>query len=98
MSNETIISKLTSEIKDLNSKIEKLKSFLSNEFNFNVVGKKQWNLMRGQLMAMNDYLETLEKRLVDLVVNCDLTENELLKSKRGDMPPIMVKFLISSYA
>jgi hypothetical protein len=69
MSNERIISKLTSEIKDLNSKIEKLKSFLSNESNFYFVGEKQWNLMRCQIMAMNYYLETLEKRLVDLVVN-----------------------------
>jgi hypothetical protein len=62
-----VLSKLNDEMGYLDDKIEKLKSFLSNESNFDVVGEKQWNLMRDQIMAMNAYRDTLEKRFDGVV-------------------------------
>jgi hypothetical protein len=64
--NQTVLSKLKVEIKDLEAKIEKLKSFTSNPVNRLSVGHKQSSLMDLQVKAMCDYRLILSDRILDL--------------------------------
>jgi len=58
----TFKERLIDEQTQLNDKIEKLDSFISNE-NFNKIDKVQQSLLSVQLSSMKTYYECLKERL-----------------------------------
>lgn len=67
--NNTFLDRLHIEVKELYSKINKLKIFLNQDDVEVKVGAKQFKLLGLQLRVMNDYACILEERIRDLEQN-----------------------------
>lgn len=67
--NNTFLDRLHIEVKELYSKINKLKIFLNQDDVEVKVGAKQFKLLGLQLQVMNDYACILEERIRDLEHN-----------------------------
>lgn len=67
--NNTFLDRLHIEVKELYSKINKLKIFLNQDDVEVKVGAKQFKLLGLQLQVMNDYVCILEERIRDLEQN-----------------------------
>lgn len=67
--NNTFLDRLHIEVKELYSKINKLKIFLNQDDVEVKIGAKQFKLLGLQLQVMNDYVCILEERIRDLKQN-----------------------------